>query len=92
MSALLSPGGPYAALSAYLSGRFADDIVLTFAQIEDLLGFALPADARVRTEWWLNEDLDGARSPQWHAWTGASRTATPNLFARTVRFERAKPA
>jgi hypothetical protein len=31
--------------------------VLTFGQIEDLLGFALPAPARVQRDWWGNSDL-----------------------------------
>jgi hypothetical protein len=86
MPTVLSCAEPYAALHAYLSGRFADAIILTFAQIEDLIGCALPAAARIRVEWWSNEDQDG--EPQRDAWRRASRTATPNLFARTVRFER----
>ena len=78
----------YAALNAYLASRYADCLVLTFAQIEDLLGFALPAAARLRSEWWSGEDAGDEPAPQCSAWTRANRTATPNLFARTVRFER----
>ena len=88
MATILSRAEPYAALNAYLSGRFADDIVLTFQQIEDLLGFALPAEARVRAAWWSNENQDDEPAPQRDAWTRANRTATPNFFSRTVRFER----
>jgi hypothetical protein len=88
MTAAFSRTGPYAALNAYLSGRYADNLVLTFAQIEDLLGFALPPEARVREEWWSSDTADGP-SPQARAWTQANRTASANLFARTVRFERA---
>lgn len=88
MSTVSSRAEAYAGLNAYLSGRFADTIVLTFAQIEDLLGFALPAAARVRPEWWSNEDQDSESAPQHDAWIRANRIATPNLFARTVRFER----
>jgi hypothetical protein len=88
MATVASRSEPYAGLNTYLSGRFADNIVLTFAEIEDLLGFALPAEAHVRTEWWLGGGRDGAPSPHRDAWTRANRTATPNLFARTVRFER----
>jgi hypothetical protein len=61
--------------------------VLTFAEIEDLLGWALPAAARARTEWWQN-DADGEHSPQSLAWTQASRTATARLLAQTVIFDR----
>jgi hypothetical protein len=88
MSVATSRAEPYAPLIAYLSGRFADTIVLTFAEIEDLLGFALPAAAHVRAAWWLNDDDGEEPSPQRAAWGRANRTATPNLFARTVRFER----
>ena len=78
----------YRALEAYLKGRYADTLVLTFGEIEDLLGFALPEAARRRVEWWTDDTVDGGESPQSHAWTHAGRTAKPNLFARTVTFER----
>jgi hypothetical protein len=87
MGSLIPRVDSYAGLNTYLSGRFADNIVLTFAEIEDLLGFALPAEAHVRTEWWLGGGQDDSSAHR-SAWTRANRTATPNLFARTVRFER----
>jgi hypothetical protein len=79
---------PYRALHKYLNGRYADTVVLTFSEIEDLLGFALPDVARVRVEWWTDDTSDGGETPQSHAWAHAGRTAKPNLFARTVVFER----
>jgi hypothetical protein len=84
----LSASGPYRALHAYLNGRYADTVVLTFAEIQDLLGFALPDAARVDIEWWGSDGAEGGPSPQSRAWTEAHRTAKPNLFARTVVFER----
>ena len=78
----------YAGLHVYLKGRFADNLVLTFDQIEDLNGFPLPAPARLQAEWWATGDRSDA-SPQSCAWTQAKRTATVNLFARTVLFQRA---
>lgn len=83
---MTSVAGPYAALHAYLKGRYADTVVLTFAEIEDLVGVALPDGARVSPDWWSN-DRDNP-SPQSRVWMQASRRATPNLFARTVAFER----
>jgi hypothetical protein len=80
----------YRGLHTYLNGRYADTVVLTFSEIEDLLGFALPEAARVRVEWWTDDTADGGDTPQSHAWTHASRTAKPNLFARTVVFERTR--
>ena len=76
----------YLALYTYLERRYASTVVLTFEQMEALLGFALPTSACTEPDWWTG----AAVPPLWHsaAWTGAGRTATPNLVARTVTFER----
>jgi hypothetical protein len=81
--------GKYVALYNYLDCRYATTVVLTFAEIEDLLGFALPDLARAQREWWTNPAPGAAASTYSESWTLASRTATPNLLARTVVFERA---
>jgi hypothetical protein len=81
--------GPYLGLYTYLDRRFADTVVLTFAQIEDLLGFALPAAARVDAEWWTNASRNVVASPHSDCWTLAQRTAVPNLSAAIVSFARA---
>jgi hypothetical protein len=75
----------YRALYTYLERRYASVVVLTFEQIEALLGFALPTPARTEREWWT-EVVD----PQHHcaAWTGAGRSAAPNLAAGIIAFER----
>ena len=78
----------YRALHKYLAERFADNVVLRFAEIEDLLGFALPPAASVEPGWWTAEDAGGAPSAQVRAWTVANRVATPNLMAKTVSFQR----
>ena len=62
---------------------------LTFADIEDLLGFTLPNLARVRPDWWTGTDATSAPSGHTDAWRLANRTARPNLLAQTVVFERA---
>ena len=78
----------YASLHDYLANRYADTVVLTFAQLEDLLGCALPDTARVQHEWWTSTDNTADKSSCSDAWILAGRTATPNLLARTVTFER----
>lgn len=83
----LSGTAPYSALHAYLKGRHADRVVLTFAQMEDLIGFSLPDAASLNPEWWSN-DVNDAGSPQARVWVQGGRTATPNLSARIVVFER----
>jgi hypothetical protein len=82
--------GRYQLLYQYLEGRYANTVVLTFHQIEDLLGFALPDSAHVNQTWWADDDQDGHSDAQSRSWTLASRTATANLQARTVAFERAQ--
>ena len=80
--------GEYELLHRYLRDRYADRVVLTFAEIEDLLGFPLPDLARVHLGWWDGGDFDSAPSTQSFAWTLAGRTATVNLPAHNVVFER----
>jgi len=79
---------PYALLFKYLDARYADTVVLTFAQIEDLLGFKLPDQARLRAQWWADGE-HAAGSGYSDAWVLASRTAVPNLAAQIVVFDRA---
>jgi hypothetical protein len=67
--------GKYQLLHKYLDERFAGTVVLTFAEVEDLIGSALPDQARSEAAWWTN--------------ALSSRTATPNLLAQTVAFVRA---
>ena len=76
--------GRYRFLHEYLDGRYADIVVLTFRQIEDLLGFALPAVARIDAAWW-NQSAE----PDWaDVWKLAHRSPTPNFAAGHVTFER----
>jgi hypothetical protein len=77
--------GEYRALYTYLERRYASVVVLTFDQIEALIGFALPTLARTEREWWT--DIQDTQNHS-AAWTGAGRTAAPNLGARTITFER----
>ena len=79
----------YLSLHKYLDDRYADTVVLTFAEIEDLLGFTLPELARIQQDWWANANPQSAPSAQSRSWLQASRTAIPNLRAQTVVFERA---
>ncbi|MGE0594643.1 MAG: hypothetical protein AB7G23_09035 [Vicinamibacterales bacterium] len=83
----------YAALHKYLDGRYAELVVLTFGQIEDLLGTALPASARTQPDWWLaTGEAGGEPTGELSlsiAWVQAGRTAVPNLLAGHVAFQRA---
>jgi hypothetical protein len=81
--------GKYLLLYKYLQNRYAVTVVLTFGQIESLLGFALPDQARLNQQWWTKAELTAAGTNYSDAWVLAGRVATPNLLAQTVTFERA---
>jgi hypothetical protein len=74
--AVRPPAGRYEAVCRYVENRYADTVVLTFAEVEDLLGFSLPELARVQLGWWAS------------SLAVTSRTITPNLAAEIVSFER----
>lgn len=84
-------GSEYQPLHKYLQERFADRIVLTFGEIEDLIGCPLPSVARTEPAWWGSPDPATPRSAQADAWTLAGRTATVNMSAQSVIFEREAP-
>ena len=75
----------YVPLYEYLEHRYATMVVLTFDQMEALLGTSLPAPARTEPQWWTGASDTTSHSS---AWTHAGRTAVPNLLAKTVTFER----
>jgi len=81
--------GKYLLLYEYLEHRYANSVVLTFAQIEDLVGFPLPDQARCQREWWTGAGAAQAGASYSDAWKLASRTASPNLLAKIVAFDRA---
>src|SRR6185369_7678640 len=71
--------GEYLSLYTYLANRYANVVVLTFAQIESLVGFALPERARTDREWWTRARTSEPQTQYLDAWILASRTAVPNL-------------
>ena len=80
--------GKYLSLYKYLQNRYADTVVLTFGQIESLVGFALPDQARLNQQWWSNAAATAAGTNYADSWILARRLATPNLLAQTVVFVR----
>jgi hypothetical protein len=80
--------GEYKLLYKYLRDRFADRVVLTFSEIEDLIGFSLPEAARLRRDWWADTDLSGNLLAHAAAWTAASRSCVANLASQRVVFDR----
>jgi hypothetical protein len=76
----------YMPLYTYLDRRYAGTVVLTFEQIEALLGFTPPSPAFADAEWWTG--ASGANDRHTAAWIAARRSAAPQLSARIVTFER----
>ena len=75
----------YMPLFTYLDRRYASTVILTFEQIEALLGFT-PPSAFADAAWWTGHG--GPNDRHTAAWTAARRTAAPRLSARIVAFER----
>jgi hypothetical protein len=75
----------YLSLHTYLANRYSSVVVLTFAQMEDLLGSPLPAAARHDSAWWSDDHRNFGHTNSWRL---AKRTAVANLVAQTVTFER----
>ena len=84
----MSTSAKHPVFHKYLNERYADTVVLTFRQIEDLLGFALPAAARLDPLWWTTPTEGAAEPACADAWKRAHRSAKPNIAAQHVVFER----
>src|SRR3546814_2605407 len=77
----------YAALAAYLENQNIDLVSLSFAQIENIIGMALPDSARKHAVWWSNSPSRGRHN---QAWLGSGwETTNRNLKAQTISFQRA---
>ena len=80
--------GEYRLLHVYLQSRFSGRVVLTFSEIEDLLGFSLPPQARADAAWWSGANAQTGEARHTVAWTMSNRVADVNLLAGKVAFER----
>lgn len=78
----------YDPLRRYLRRQTSEELVLTFAEIENLLVALLPKSAR-RREWWANEDAGTTRHVQSRAWIEAGYLAFPANGQDQVTFRRA---
>ena len=80
----------YSALRDYLEKQRSDEVVLTFEQIEEIIGFALPRAAQ-RASWWEKERNPENARPQRDAIRDGGFEATRLASADTVRFVRLAP-
>ena len=79
----------YDALRDYLKKQTRSEFILTFAEIEDILGFALPR-ASHRASWWETARSPQVGAPQRMACFDAGYIATRQSDNNGVRFKRAK--
>lgn len=80
--------GKYRRLYRYLCDLPLREWMTSFAEIEVVLGFALPASARLHRPWWANKNRGSGHS-QALAWTLAGwETAEVDLDAETLLLRR----
>jgi len=76
----------YAPLTQWLNYQ-PRPVAASFRQIENLLGFQLPASARTYPAWWANERNPNTRHRHALSWLNAGRTASPDLRRGIVIFD-----
>ena len=77
----------YARLGTYLAQQKGDRCVLTFKEIERIIGAKLPRSATDYREWWANEEGGKTRHTQAKAWMDAGwRVDTVNFGGKQVIF------
>ena len=86
--------GKYRKLYTHLSNLGTEEWITSFNEIEAILGFQLPASARLHRPWWGNQSNGNGHS-QSLAWTLAGwETANVNMDAETLllrKRERSEP-
>ncbi|MEM9448654.1 MAG: helix-turn-helix transcriptional regulator [Cyanobacteria bacterium P01_E01_bin.6] len=81
----MKPGSKYHSLFDYLRQRSDEQILLSFGEIEGMIGSSLPPSARDRKNWWSNRD--GNSALQAGAWIGAGyKVQSVDLLKQTVQF------
>jgi hypothetical protein len=78
----------YDPLGDFLRGQYGDEVRVRFAEIERILGFPLPASARVHRPWWSNNPNNSAITKVWLN-TGF-RTEQVDMAGETLVFVRMK--
>jgi hypothetical protein len=78
----------YEPLHRYLTGVTGNEHEMSFAEIENILGFSLPASARKYIAWWDNP-TDGKTHPYTYAWLDAGwKRGSLDLKGERVTFVR----
>jgi len=79
----------YDALRDYLKKQTSPEFVLSFEEIEELIGAALPRAAH-RASWWETLRSSEGKMPQREACLAGGYIATRQADGKSVRFKRMK--
>jgi hypothetical protein len=79
----------YNALRDYLAKRKLPELVLSFEQIEEIIGAALPRAAQ-RASWWETLRSPQEKMPQREACLAGGYVATRQADGKSVKFKRMK--
>ena len=79
----------YDPLNKYLAGAAQAQILMPFQEVEQVLGFRLPASARSYPAWWANEQSSGSSHTHCKSWLAAGFKVDAIDFVRErVTFKR----
>ncbi len=85
----------YTPLADFLRSRGADEVPMTFAEIEQIIGAKLPPSSRYRA-WWSNNDFNSVMTKAWldagFQSEQVDMKARKLIFRRVGKRKRAKPA
>jgi hypothetical protein len=82
--------GKYEPLAEFLRGQGANEVRLTFAEIERIVGVKLPPKAQHQRAWWSNNPSNNVMTKVWLA--AGFRTEQVDIAARRLVFRRASNA
>lgn len=80
----------YDPLRRYLEGRHDEELPLTFAEVEKVLGFPLPPSAKVHATWWSNNTGTHVGVSAWR--DAGWKTSRVDLGGEHVVFVRSREA
>ena len=78
--------GKYSKLGVHLQKTSNDKLVMMFEELEEVLGFPLPASARKHRPWWSNDEHHVQAKGGWLA--AGWKVVTVDIFEKTVQFQK----
>jgi hypothetical protein len=76
----------YEALTQFLKGQWPQEVPMSFAEIERVVGVKLPRSAHVHRPWWSNNPSNSAMTKAWLE--AGFRTERVDMSGKTLVFRR----